>query len=117
MVKEGVQWRIGDDNLINLWTQPWLNNSSNLYVSSTHSNVNSDLKVRGLIDYNSCAWKKILVEEIFNPTDAEHILSIPLLKTMEHDKLIWRFTQNEEYSVKSAYHNTVENMLETQLEE
>lgn len=36
VVEEGLQWRIGDDNSIIAWTQPWLKYGENSWVSSNY---------------------------------------------------------------------------------
>lgn len=65
-----------------------------------------------LIDHNKCAWKKYLVEAIFSHHDAEKILALPLLNVMENDKVIWKFSPTGTYIVRTAYHNTIENILD-----
>lgn len=58
VVKEGLQWRISNDNSIHAWIQPWLKNGNNIYASSNHFNEDFDLKVGDLVDHNSCTWNK-----------------------------------------------------------
>lgn len=44
------------------------------------------------------------MQKKFIGSDVQHILSIPLLRSMHEDKLIWHYEKDGEYSVKSAYH-------------
>lgn len=111
-MKEDLQWRIGDGNSIRVWTKPWLKNSENHYVASTSNNKNLDQRVGDLIDHDLRAWKINEVAANFNPNDAQQIQSIPVLNTKVSDKLIWKFTTIGDYSVCTAYHNIIENMLD-----
>lgn len=94
-------------------TEPWLTKGNNSYVSSNNFVGNPNLKVGDLIDHNSLAWKKDMVEANFNTIDIENIPSIPLLHKKDMDKLIWKFSPNGEYIVRSAYHNVMNNLLDT----
>jgi len=59
--------------------------------------------VAELIDKDNGVWKKPVVRSIFLPSDAEIICSLPLCHSWPHDELIWHFSANGEFSVKSAY--------------
>lgn len=56
---------------IQTWTQSWLKNGINLYVSLNQFFGDLDLKVGYLIDHNSVSWKNVFVKTIFNPSDAK----------------------------------------------
>ena len=62
------------------------------------------MKVSDLIDKEAGGWKEDLVRQLFVPLDADIILSIPLSTSWPEDKLIWHYTSNGVFSVKSAYH-------------
>lgn len=100
-----MQWRIESDNSIHVWTQPWLRSGNDLYVSSTHSHDNYDVKVSDLIHHDKCVWKRDMVEENFNSIDAAKILNIPLLNVFENEKVLWKFSSSGDYTVRSPYHN------------
>ena len=112
-MKKGVQWRIGNGNSIHACYQPWLKNGNNSFVSPTYCNVNYDLKVGDLMDHNTTTSKKDLVKENFDILDAEKIQSIPLLIISESGMSIRKFSPTGDYTVRSAYHNTMENILDT----
>ena len=60
--------------------------------------------VSQLIDQESFAWKTNLVNDLFDSTSANAILSIHLPPTPRSDKLIWLQNLNGNFNVKSAYH-------------
>lgn len=59
-------------------------------------------RVADLIDPSTEQWDVQLVNDMFGPVDAQHILSIPLCDGME-DQLAWHFDNRGNFSVKSAY--------------
>ncbi|KAK6163630.1 hypothetical protein DH2020_000494 [Rehmannia glutinosa] len=65
--------------------------------------VNS-LKVRDLIDVSSNEWNVEFVRRNFDTEDASLILGIPLPRCDRDDQLVWHFTRNGKYSVKTGYH-------------
>lgn len=75
--------------------------------------MNNFLAARELIDQSTRAWKRDLVETTFNATYVADILSIPLLHTTENDKLFWKFSTNGEYTLRSAYDNIIDKLLDT----
>lgn len=52
-------------------------------------------------------WNTSLIKDMFVPEDGKLILSIPLGHLTNEDKLIWHFSKNGLFSVRSAYHLTL----------
>ncbi|XP_026396644.1 uncharacterized protein LOC113291311 [Papaver somniferum] len=82
----------------------WLSmtNGSPIVSSSLFCLPNPNFLVSDLIDKNTNSWNLDLVNAYYAPQNAELIRStrIPL---SGHDRLIWPFTKNSQFSVKSAY--------------
>ncbi|KAG8380966.1 hypothetical protein BUALT_Bualt06G0071400 [Buddleja alternifolia] len=57
-----------------------------------------------LIVSHSRLWNEELIRNVFWPPDATSILSIPLARYSCPDSLIWHYSKNGLFSVKSAYH-------------
>ncbi|GAU49989.1 hypothetical protein TSUD_272900 [Trifolium subterraneum] len=55
-----------------------------------------------------------MIEGMFNERDAANILAIPLYDEVKEDGYIWKFNSHGEYSVKSAYYNIMENLIENE---
>ncbi|KAM1136008.1 hypothetical protein COP2_035047 [Malus domestica] len=66
--------------------------------------------VSDLIDPGTISWKADLVLAGFNRDDVAPILSIPLSRTGGHDRLVWHYNVNGEYSVRSGYGVAVDLM-------
>ncbi|KAL2927000.1 hypothetical protein RDABS01_000047 [Bienertia sinuspersici] len=47
-------------------------------------------------------WNKELIAEVFEERDAKCILAIPLSERLPRDELIWAFSKDGDYSVKTA---------------
>ncbi|KAI3465941.1 hypothetical protein Pfo_022604 [Paulownia fortunei] len=56
-----------------------------------------------LIEWDRGSWNVNLIEQIFWPEDAKAITSIPLCNNFTPDTLVWHYTRNDIFSVKSAY--------------
>jgi hypothetical protein len=64
--------------------------------------LNPNAKVRELIDRDTHAWNKQLLENLFSPEDIHAILRIPINPNRE-DAITWKETANGFFNVKSAY--------------
>lgn len=51
VVRQDLQWRIGDESSINVWSQPCLIDEGTPYVSSIPNSLNYDLNVGDFIDH------------------------------------------------------------------
>ena len=56
------------------------------------------------IDPTTGRWKKAVIEHIFSPLEAHHILGLPLGSPASKHTLYWPFTPTGNFSVRSAYH-------------
>lgn len=67
--------------------------------------------VADLIDTDTKKWKEDALTNLFSPSEAEVIKSIPISLGGREDKIVWHYTTNGAFSVKSAYylHKDLEN--------
>jgi len=61
------------------------------------------MKVADLMDINGASWNWELIVGIFNEQDREAISKLVLLNRDRDDKLIWKFNNQGNYTVKLAY--------------
>ncbi|CAN6724078.1 unnamed protein product [Malus baccata var. baccata] len=101
VLQHGVRWRVGDGESINIRKDPWLPTPST-FLAKPLDNL-EEIKVRDLIDPISKSWKEGVITEGFNRDEARTILSIPLSKSGCLDRLVWHYTVNGDYSVKTGY--------------
>jgi hypothetical protein len=61
-------------------------------------------KVSELIDPILGERDEAIIQDIFNPLDAQKVLEIPLSQNLEEDFVAWHKTKSFTYSVRSAYY-------------
>lgn len=101
LLKEGLIWRIGDGNQVNIWVDPWIPRGETRRVI-TPRNGSILHKVAELIDPITGSWDCRLVRDTFLQEDADCILAIPIQEGMD-DTLAWHGDPKGNFSVKSAY--------------
>lgn len=107
LLREGVIWRIGNGEKVNIWNHPWIPRGQGR-KSATPQRRNGILhKVSDLINPVDGDWDEDLIKQMFNEKDAEEILQIPISEGNE-DWLAWHFDKRGLFSVKSAYRVAIE---------
>ncbi|GLU10722.1 hypothetical protein SLE2022_275080 [Rubroshorea leprosula] len=107
LLRHGCRRLIGDGRSIDIWNDPWLPGHSQFFVQSPRP---ADCELRyvcDLIDADSHYWKHDLIRAIFNPHEAQLILSMPLSWVRRDDGWTWQFTRHGSYSVRSGYHRAM----------
>jgi hypothetical protein len=93
---------VGDGSQIDIWNDPWIQNSPDGMVITPRGNIVLS-KVEELISPITGDWDDI-VRENFLTIDANRILAIPLSTNGMEDFVAWRYTKNSLFTVGSAYH-------------
>ncbi|XP_042944602.1 uncharacterized protein LOC122278481 [Carya illinoinensis] len=104
LVKAGMVWRVGNGKSISIWNNKWLPNGSDFKVRSPINTLPADSKVSSLIFEDLHCWNERLVGDMFSKEEAAQICSIPLSWHGEEDRILWGFTKDGRFSVRSAYH-------------
>ena len=87
-----------------MWKGRWLPQPITFKVASPNLFFCEDLPVVELIDKPKGRWRKELLEALFLPGDVELIMQIPLSESWPNDDLVWHYSLNGQFLVKSAYH-------------
>ncbi|KAM1648372.1 hypothetical protein ACFX1Q_010398 [Malus domestica] len=96
-----VRWRVGDEESINIRNDPWLPTPTTFLANLKDSL--EEIMVRDLIEPVSKSWKEEVISAGFNWDEARQILSIALSKSSCYDRIVWHYTVNGDYSVKTGY--------------
>jgi hypothetical protein len=88
LIQEGMQWRIGNSDLVKIWGDKWLLTPTTYKVQSPLKILTEDAVVRTLVDEETRGWNKALVYSIFAKEEADDISSIPLSKYGNPDMLV-----------------------------
>jgi len=91
-------------NSLNIWDSRWIPRSSSFQVITPQNLLYVQIRVCDRIDTHNAAWHATLVENIFLHVDAAIILDIPFCASWPEDKLVWHYTSDGSFTVRSAYH-------------
>jgi len=113
LIQEGMQWRIGNSDLVKIWGDKWLLTPTTYKVQSPLKILTEDAVVRTLVDEETRGWNKALVYSIFAKEEADDISSIPLSKYGNPDMLVSQGSSNGEFTVRSAYYIEIDRKKES----
>ncbi|KAL0419133.1 UNVERIFIED_CONTAM: hypothetical protein Sradi_1326800 [Sesamum radiatum] len=92
-MKEGIRWRIGNGNSVQVWGDKWIPRPYTFLPITPASGLTPKLRVAELIDKDSRSWNLDMVNSLFWKDDAATITSIPLGRFpvpdslgLDHDK-------------------------------
>ncbi|KAG7564814.1 Myc-type basic helix-loop-helix (bHLH) domain [Arabidopsis suecica] len=115
LVNKGLIKRVGSGTSISVWEDPWIPAQFPRPAKSNGSVADPSLKVNDLIDSRTNFWNIDLLKAIFDPEDVALISAIHVGVPTKEDSLGWHFTKSGQYTVKSGYHTTRLEKLETNL--
>ena len=73
LLKEGLIWRVGNEEKIKIWKDPWIPLPRVHLARSPISILNSQVTISELLDVDTSWWNTALVREIFNEEEAKTI--------------------------------------------
>ncbi|KAK4384212.1 hypothetical protein Sango_2737300 [Sesamum angolense] len=98
------RWRIRTGHSVNIWEDPWLPRTPSFRVITPGPLNVMASQVSELIDEDMRAWNEGMVNNLFWPEDWDLILQIPLSLVCSTDLLVWHYSSNGMFPVRSAYH-------------
>ncbi|KAL0424121.1 UNVERIFIED_CONTAM: putative mitochondrial protein [Sesamum radiatum] len=104
LLKAGCRWRIRTGHSVNIWTDPWVPRIPSLRIITPKSSDVHISYVSELIVAGTGEWDVELINALFWPEDQALILQIPLSRVGMADLLVWHYSPNGLFSVRSAYH-------------
>ncbi|KAL0374642.1 UNVERIFIED_CONTAM: putative mitochondrial protein [Sesamum radiatum] len=100
----GCRWRIGTGRSVLVWKDPWLPRIPSFRTLTPMPAGGSNMHVSDLIREDIREWDSELINTIFWPEDCVMILQTPLSCVGRQDLLVWHYSRNGLFSVRSAYH-------------
>jgi hypothetical protein len=100
--KRGHIWRVGNGEIIDIWSDPWIPSSQDRKVISARGGAVLT-KVSDLIDPLTGQWDIALLGALFNTVDVNRILQIPIHTQGFSDFVARRHTSHGRYTIRSGY--------------
>jgi hypothetical protein len=101
LLNEGVIWRAGNGESVNIWNDPWIPHG-HTRRPVTRRDGSLLTQVSDLIDPVSGMWDETLVKGTFWDLDAQEILKLRVNHELE-DNLAWHFDKRGIFSVKAVH--------------
>lgn len=93
------QWQIGDGKSVRIYKDKWIDK---VLISCDHSDLDMDLTVSNLLNQQQRSWDIQKILNTFSRNIAAKIIALPLLPGSDPDRLIWPYTKNGDYAIKSG---------------
>jgi hypothetical protein len=101
-----------DGNSINIWKHPWLRNDEYTHVTTTMMAGREEMRVAELVNESTGTWNIELIQQMFNQRDVVEITRLTLNLLTQEDAPIWRYSKNGNYTVRSAYYQLMEHIID-----
>lgn len=99
-----IRVRIGNGYDTAIWGSSWIPEDDNFRVITPPQISYFPNRVADVIDPVSGRWNEEVIRHPFWEIDHGRILSIPIGSTEAEDKMVWHYSRNGRFSVKSCYH-------------
>ena len=110
VIQKGAIWCVGDGLSIKVWEHRWLPDPAHIKILSPRLNSTIS-QVSDLFLPNAQSWNVDLIDHTFMNWEAEEIKWIHVSELGQDDALVWPFTSDREYFVRSAYHMLVSDSV------
>jgi hypothetical protein len=107
LLQEGLMWRVGNGSNIKLWEDKWISATSHK-IQDPIRVLSRDVKIADIINPEANWWDIPLIKQFFSRETVGKICSILISPQLHEDKLIWAWTNNGLFLVRSAYHLEIE---------
>ncbi|XVF82801.1 hypothetical protein PTKIN_Ptkin16aG0079000 [Pterospermum kingtungense] len=100
----GLAWQVRDGKNIFVWNDNWIHTLDFLKPIGPPPEDRKFMRVCELIDEVTKSWKTEMLDHLFFDEVSREIQKIPISQVSTEDRLVWQFTKNMTYSVRSDYH-------------
>ncbi|KAK9675916.1 hypothetical protein RND81_11G041300 [Saponaria officinalis] len=103
VLHKGCRWMIGNEQTVRVWMDPWTLESPSFRLILPRVG-HEDTKVAGWSITDCRRWNETNVRASLLDFEADRILQIPLCNEESEDNLVWHYSKDGEYNVKTGYH-------------
>ncbi|XP_016683863.1 uncharacterized protein [Gossypium hirsutum] len=102
LIGEGILWRVGNGDRVNIWNDPWLPGRENNRIP-IQKIWPAWTTVNQLFSNGNSIWNRELVHKLVDVDTANRIFSIPISEQRPEDVLVWKHEGSGEFTVRSGY--------------
>ncbi|TYH80252.1 hypothetical protein ES332_D03G120200v1 [Gossypium tomentosum] len=102
ILEEGMGWRIGNGESVNIWNDKWLSGPGNGKIECQNIDIRYT-RISDLINKEENTWNQEVICTLFGEKQWQDIASIPLVSSRLQDTLVWRGDNSRVYTEKSGY--------------
>jgi hypothetical protein len=102
-LKKGSCWNVGNGYKVQIWQDNWLPQQNGYKILTPKANHTISLVNELMTFHPSLSWNIPLIDNIFMQFESDLIKQLPLLQNPSEDKLMWPYTKDGCYSVRTGY--------------
>lgn len=103
LLSKGLCYQIGDGRSVRIWEDNWLPLQRGMKPLPNLSSSDTYTWVSELINPHTFTQDCGILRDAFLPSDMEVILSIHLHMASSQDTIVWHWTENGRYSIRSGH--------------
>ncbi|XP_074302679.1 uncharacterized protein LOC141634383 [Silene latifolia] len=103
LLKEGLQWRVGNGESIGVWEAAWVPGERGGTIPSPNIEADPSLRVEAFIDKEQGIWRDDELRRVLLAEEVRLVHKILLNKNLPPDIMYWWPNKSGIYSVKSGY--------------
>lgn len=103
-LEAGIRTRIGNGYSTAIWDSAWIPETGNFKVITPRPSNFYPCRVADLINLVTGTWDVGFIESVFWEVDRARIMAIPLGKVGADDRMVWHYSKDGMFSVRSCYH-------------
>lgn len=102
--ERGIRMRIGNGFATPVWNNAWIPKDGNFCLITPPPSPFFPHQVADLIDPITRQWNVELIQSRFWEVDRGRILAIPIGSIETEDKVVWHYSKDGRFTVRSCYH-------------
>ena len=103
VIDQGAYWRVGDGKSIDIWRDRWINKPLDFKPQQRDFNMPTPMTIDKFILPETRNWNLDMIKELFHMSDVSFVTQLHLSHKTKIDKMIWKDSIIEVFSVRSAY--------------
>ncbi|KAJ8435388.1 hypothetical protein Cgig2_017665 [Carnegiea gigantea] len=100
----GSRWIVGNGTSLDVWESHYMPCPISFRVITPKFTTRPHLQVAEVIDGANVSWHDDLIRELFLPIGVDIILNIPLCPAWPYDRLIWDYSNDGSFTIRSVDH-------------